>query len=298
MKTLITILICLAGGIFLSAQDPADKEAKILYVSTRSGNAEIYLASATGKGALVNLSQHDGADLFPEYSPDGKRIAFTSDRDGGFNIFVMDADGKNVKQLTEEKVISRAPAWSPDGKKIAFTRHVDEAAPDIFVMDADGKNPVNLTNNPGYDADASWSPDSKRIVFASLRGDNQGFRLFVMEADGKDLKELTTEDNPFGFVYPAWSPDGKKIVYAHPAAEGLEIHVIDADGKNRKQLTKIGGQNSYAVWSRDGKKIAFHHRSEETTAIYIMDADGGNATAVVMNADLPIEGGRIAWQPK
>jgi Tol biopolymer transport system component len=236
MRTLMTMLVCLLGAILLVAQEPAAKDAKIIFASTRSGNAEIYLASATGKGGVTNLSQHDAADVDPAWSPDGKRIVFNSDRDGAPNIFVMDADGKNVKQLTEEKVISRGPAWSPDGKKIAFTRHVDDGVPDIFVMDADGKNAVNLTNNPGYDADA--------------------------------------------------------------AAEGLEIHVVDADGKNRKQLTKLGGQNSYATWSPDSKKIAFHHRSDETTAIYVMDADGGNATAIIMNAELPAEGGRIAWRPK
>src|SRR6202040_2750685 len=126
---------------------------------------------------------------FPCWSPDGKKIAFTSDLGGGLNIYVMDADGKNIKKLTKENDASRAPAWSPDGKKIAFTRHVDGGVPDIFVMNADGSDPVNLTNSPGYDADASWSPDSKRIVFTSLRAGQEGFRLFVMDADGKNEKQ-------------------------------------------------------------------------------------------------------------
>jgi TolB protein len=301
-QLLMAVAVCGLVGAVLAAPVPKandDAGPKILYASTKSGNAEIFLANLDGSGAK-NLTNGEAQDTFPAWSPDGKKIAFTSDRDGSNNIYVMDADGKKVKQLTKETDNCRAPAWSPDGKKIAFARHVDGGVPDIFVMDADGGNPVNVTNDPGYDADPAWSPDGKKIAFASLRGGNMGFRLYTMDPDGKNVTELTSTDNPLGFVYPAWSPDGKQIAFADAAGNDIELFVCDADGKHLKQLTKEGGRNSLAAWSPDGKKIAWHHRDDNnnTSSVYVMDADGSNAKEVIANADLPAEGGRIAWKPK
>jgi Tol biopolymer transport system component len=301
-RLLTTAAVCVLLGTALTALGDKDRPGgglgQFLYVSSRTGDPDIYLANADGTGEAKNLTNNTADDVFPAWSFDGKKIAFSSDRDGVQNIYVMDADGKNVKQITQEKEICRAPAWSPDGKKIVFTRHVEGQSPDLFIMDADGKNMVNLTNDPGYDADAAWSPDGKKILFTSLRGGNQGFHLYTMDPDGKNLKELTTEDNGQGFVYPAWSPDGKKIAYAHPMGDALEVFLVDADGKNQKQLSKQGGQNSYAAWSPDGTKIAWHHiDGSGATAIWMMDADGSNQKEV-LKVDMPKEGGRIAWQPK
>ena len=106
-------------------------------------------------------------------------------------------------------------------------------------MDPDGSNLKDLTDGM-YDADPSWSPDGKRIAFTSTRA-GDGFRLFAMDADGKNVTPITTEGNNNGFVYPAWSPDGKKVAYAHPAAGGLELFVVGIDGKNNKQSDERGG---------------------------------------------------------
>jgi TolB protein len=297
MRRLFVLTVCFLGGAFQAAPADPVETAKILYVSTVTGNADIFITDSGGKGQPINLTRHEAHDLFAAWSPDGKHIVFASDRDGAVNLYVMDADGKNVRQLTMENSVSRGPAWSPDGKKIAFTRHVANNV-EIFVMDADGQNAVNITNDPHYDADPAWSPDSKRIVFASARDNVPGFRLYIMDADGSNLKEVTKENNTAGFVYPAWSPDGKTIVFAHPTTGGMEIFAIAPDGSNRRQLTKLGGKNSYAAWSADGAKIAFYHGDGERSSLYVMNADGGNPREVLANAMIPEEGGRIAWKPK
>lgn len=115
------------------------------------------------------------------WSPDGKRIVFISKRAGNAELFLLDADGGNVKQLTTSPEEENQPFWSPDGKKIGFCRSEANATStyDIWTMDADGTNVVNLTSSPGFDGDPAWSPDGKQILFVSTRG-GDGFRLYLM----------------------------------------------------------------------------------------------------------------------
>ena len=103
----------------------------------------------------VNLTNHPAIDLGPDWSPDGKQIAFYSNRKENVDIYVMDADGANPIRLTNAAAKDRRPAWSPDGKQIAFTSLRDGNA-EIYVMNADGTNPTNLTQHREWDTNPSW----------------------------------------------------------------------------------------------------------------------------------------------
>jgi Tol biopolymer transport system component len=297
MRNFIAVLAVVSTARWLLAVPAGAPEPRLVYPCNQDGQVRLVLIKPNGT-VLKSLSGKAGPDTDPAWSPDGKKIAFAADRGAGPGIFVMDARGENVKQLTRDNVRDRAPAWSPDGKKIAFIRHVDNTNPEIFVMNADGSNAVNLTKHPAYDADPTWSPDGKKIAFVSDRA-GDGFRILVMDADGANVAEVTKKGNGLGYVYPAWSPDGKKIAFADAVPGGMEIFVIAPDGGNRKQLTKLGGNNSLAAWSPDGKKIAFQHvlPGENKGRLYMMDADGGNAKAVG-ELEGPVEGARPAWAPR
>jgi TolB protein len=281
----------------LSAQNQG--EAKLLCVSNRSGNADIFLMNADGTGA-VNLTQSAGDDTLPAWAPDGKKIAFTSERDGRPQIYLMDADGTSVRRLTDSESSDRAPAWSPDGKKIAFCRTANGNA-EVFVMNGDGSNPINVTDHDAFDGDPAWSPDGKLIAFASNRG-GQGFRLFVMDHDGKNAQQVSEANNPFGYVYPAWSPDGKAIAFTDLGKNALEVFVRDHASGKHTPLTKLGGLNTQLAWAPGGKQAAFLHLDiadymDKVTSLYVIDADGKNAKEI-LKREVPLEGGRPAWKPK
>ncbi len=132
---------------------------------------------------------------------DTGRIAFTSDRDGNVEIYVMDVDGSNVIRLTNNPTPDLFPVWLPDGSRIAFSSDRD-GNDGIYVMGADGSNVIRLTNNPAFDRDPAWSSDGSRIAFTSDRDGNS--EIYVMDADGSNVIRLT--NNPAFDTFATWSP--------------------------------------------------------------------------------------------
>ena len=283
------VAVCLMGGVAFAQTRPAEpreklyKQSKIVFCSNRDGDTteyaswEIYVMNPDGSEQR-NLTNNPVFDSRPWWSPDGKKIAFSSNRGGAREIYVMNANGSEQKRLTNNPGYDSRPSWSPDGKMIAFVSDKD-GNEEIFVMNADGSEQRNLTNNPAPDSRPSWSPDGKMIAFTSDRDGNK--EIYVMNADGSEQRNLT--NNPARDLEPSWSPDGKKIAFASKRDGNGEIYVMNADGSEPRNLTNNPAEDSHTSWSPDGRKIAFTSTRDGNDEIYVMNADGSEQRNLTNN---------------
>jgi len=218
------------------------------------------------------------------------KIVFQSDRDGDWEIYVMNADGSNVVQLTHNSAADEYPVWSPDGKQIAFKSNRDGNF-EIYVMDADGTNQKRLTNHPSNDEDPAWSPDGKHIAFHSDR--KSGLEIYIMNVDGSELTQFTHTIGRNGL--PAWSPAGKWMAYTGNRYLGWNVYVTNLDKTDDKRLTSGHGA-CRPDWSPDSKKIAYvSGKADEKGDIWVMNPDGSEKTQLTfddMNYDY-----YPAWSP-
>jgi TolB protein len=284
---------------------------KLLVTMVRTGDTEIFLADPD-TGDLTNLTRAPKSqERYPCWSPDGRRIAFISDRDGPPNLYVMDADGSGVRRLTNTPAVCYMPTWSrtADGERIVFGMH--GARPEMASVRPDGTDLRVL----GEGHDPCLSPDGKKIAYTGQVAG--GVTVFVMDADGGNKRQLVKGANPWGAVFPSWSPDGGRIVYSGKAGDALELFVVNADGSDNHQLTKLGKVSTPAAWSPDGRWISFRHTDErywgdparmkkvyaehpaDKRPVWVVRPDGTGAHVVeALRFQCAMDGSRAAWKPR
>ena len=256
-------------------------------------------------GALMALAVACGSAVEPTPTPwptpDNSamsRIAFASNRDGNWEIYLMNSDGSNPHNVTNNPATDSHPSWSPDGSKIVFQ---SERAGnfEIYVMNSDGSEQKRLTEDRGVDHSPAWSPDGTKIAFVSDRRGRQSVWTMNSE-DGSELEDVT--GSYVNSRWPTWGPRSRTLAYE--TGHDVRILRIDDVQLNEKIVDKNNFFDGFFVgwldWSPDGKKLALisnhQERTEFTRLLYTSQLDGFRFRRVYDNpSGLPYE--RPSWAP-
>ncbi|NKB72518.1 MAG: hypothetical protein GKR89_36035 [Candidatus Latescibacteria bacterium] len=311
------ICFCFLALLASHAVD-AQSNGRLVFSSDRAGAPEIYVVDVDG-GNLVQLTTDSGVQIAPPatatslaWSPDGRQLAFVSNRGGTLSIFIMNQDGTNLRLLTENPAEIGTPSWSPDGRRLAFT----SAGPDnqeIYLIDADGSNLINWTNHQANDHSPAWSPTGSQLAFVSNRSGND--EIYLMNVEGatqryfdKNGNELTQQryqrllppfrgeivgsdpeltrltDDPGRDSSPAWSPDGSRLAFASNRTGDDEIYTLNPENIER------------LYYDKDGTLI-----SEESynTLLAVFKGEVVTMAGELLNiTNHPADDGSPAWSPE
>ncbi len=284
---------------------------KLLVTLVRTGDTEVFIADPT-TGDMCNVTRAPKSeDRYPCWSPDGKQIAFCSDRNNSTNLYVCNADGSKVRRVITSPAVCYMPSWqkTPDGERIVLGMHGEK--PEMASVRPDGKDLRML----GIGHDPTLSPDGKWICYTGeVPG---GVSVFVMDHQGENKRRIVTETSRVGATFPNWSPDSQRIVYSFPVGDALELFIIDVDASNNQQLTKLGKIATPSAWSPDGEWISFRLTDErywsnrermlktysekpaDKRPVWVVRPDGSDAHLIEpLHYQMAIDGSRASWKPK
>jgi uncharacterized repeat protein (TIGR01451 family) len=239
------------------------------------GNFEIFAMNADGSDK-VNVSNNDGGDLEPDWSPDGSKVVWVHYEDGKGDIYVANADGTGEVNFSNEPKDERGPAWSPDGARIAYYRRVEDGSElhwEVFWMNADDSlNKTQLTDRECQSYAPLWSPDGNKLAY--LCGLDNYAEIWVMDVATRIHTRLTNNDVPDRA--PAWSPDSTQLAYVRFQTSDSEIYVVDIASGVSTPLTNNTDDDYTPDWSPDGTRIAFSTYIDQSYEIAVMDVNGQN----------------------
>ena len=254
---------------------PAVKRSKIAFALTEYGQRDIYAINEDGSG-LERLTNDMYQEQSPIWSPDGRKIAFISDRARlpQSQIYIMDVHDHDIDSSLVGKIDKLKPhglAWSPDGSQLAFWSSADRDGQDrddeIYVIDISGSALRQLTDNDDCDDEPSWSPDGTQIVFTRNHRCRENPDIFVMNAGGGGILQCTNDTK--SDRAPSWSPDGMQIAFERLESD-YDMYVMDADKcgdslSPPRPVAASTGNDQNPSWSPDGAKIVFAAAGKITT---------------------------------
>jgi TolB protein len=244
---------------------------KIVFVSNRDGNDELYMMDYDGQNQ-TRLTFNTIRDYMPACSADGKKIAYTSYKNLNAGLYILDLEAGKITAVSTRGT-NFSPSFSPDGKKLAFCSTMDGNT-EIYVSGADGKNIKRLTFNESIDSSPSWSPTSREIAFISDRSGQGQPQVYIMDAEGSNVRRVS-----FGGSYhdaPAWSPTGDRIAYVSRVENIFDLYVLNLRNNQIVKLTESNARNESPSWSPDGRHIVFASNLSGTLQLYAIDYDGAN----------------------
>jgi len=214
----------------------------------------------------------------------GEVLAFQSDAEGNWEIYLGDRLGGPTFNLTNDPAEDRAPAFSADGRYVAFESHRDGNW-EIYIIELESGEVRRVTNHLAYDGAPVWSPDGRYLAFESYRDGN--LEIYTLDLIAGALHRLTDDPAgdyaPTGDYAPAWSPDGRWIAFTTWREGNKEIYQMAAQGGDQRNLTQHEGDDEYPAWSPDGQRLAFVSWRDGNGEIYTLDVDSGEVMRLTHN---------------
>ena len=290
-------LLAALAALVAGCGGSTDARPDLAFVSTRDGDYAVFEMNADGEGQnrLTEAETTDAASsgsvffqVEPDWSPDGTRIAFASQRSGSFDLYVMAADGTGTKRLTSTGDDDEtSPTWSPEGDRIAFAR-----ASDIYVMNANGSGARRISDVTAEEAEPAWSPDGRWIAYVRREPGTPIREIWIMRPDGTGRRQLTQLQS--ASYSPAWSPDSTRIAFAtNNRISQYDIYWVTVANGRTTRVTVSPEDSFEPAWSTDGNSIAF----SENGAIHLASVDAEGASRVEEITNPADNDSSPAWNP-
>lgn len=302
------------GTSALSAQVPLSsslQNSTWLITSVRTNDTEVFAVNpATGDAWNVSRSPAS-EDRYPSWSPDGKKVAFTSNRAEAktYDLYLANADGNKTIRLSSLPPGSVAywPSWTADGAFIYFNEGNSSA---VYRVRPSGKDLQRVADG----RDACISPDGTHLVYTQ-RG-QKGFGVWVMSNTGQQAHQIIPNESEIGGIAPVWSRDGKQIAFSMQVGDFAEIFICNADGSGLKQVTSLQQISSSPAFSPDGKYLSFRvtneaywrdakkrdktyqEKASDKRPVWIIGTDGSNPQLIEsLHYQCAMDGSRAEWKP-
>ena len=230
-------------------------DEKIAFSSNRRGNWDIYVMDTDGSDQ-VRLTNNQGIDVSPVWSPTSEQILFSSDRDGVRDLYVIDADGGRLRKVFRDTAMRIEPAWAPDGERIVF--HAELPQWSIQTATIHGRDVKQVASADRRGGNPSWSPDGTEIAFVDDVEGSRGIRILTLSSGA--VRAFLPRESPWMYS-PAWSPDGERLAFSW-AKWGVGnnkdgLFVANRDGGRLKQIGKATLGTFSPAWSPEGDKIVY-----------------------------------------
>jgi TolB protein len=267
--------------------------------------AAVIAGAPTGRGDFAPVAQvleeQDVEYAYPHWSKDAKRVLFQSNENGRWQIYVMNADGGGITQLTTDEANNNLPDWSPDNGEICFVSDRD-GNEEIYVMKSDGSEPRRLTSTPGREIHPYWTPSGDKILFNSDRSGRGDLDVYIMNGDGSSPVRLT--DTPDDETCARESPDGTQIVYLRNNEFGLDdVFLMNLADSSVTNLTNTPSRDGWPCWTPSGEGIIFSAAKDGGYKLYHMELKTGTLTPLTnpappaydARANISADGGKIIF---
>lgn len=261
--------------------------SKLVFISNRDGNEEVYIMDYDGK-RIRRITYNDYIDGFPSWDINNESILYTSYKNNNPDLCLFSIYSGRSRILSSRGTNYSAD-WSPDGDRVVYTSTKAGNA-EIYLLNMKTGKEKRLTFNRIIDTSPCWSPNGREIVFTSQRSGTP--QIYIMDAEGTNIRRITFEGTYHDS--PSWSPDGTRIAYVSRVEYRFDVYVYNLKTNSIIKLTENAGRNENPSWSPDGRHLVFSSTRGGTYQLYLMDYDGSNVRQITFNG----ENKMAEWQKK